>query len=214
MMRMPVDGHAGTGVAPDADHRCGTGCLRRAHLENCPASVILAVDSGEVATGADVIATGQPVRTERGILVRDTQVRERSAVALAGAFPVTAAYVMMIGAPAPAVRSATMSAVLGSPFQCEVQGSLDAFIAGRHAVSARALGYAQGQRAPAMLYPTEETSASEERLDVCRPQDGGRHATVALRPVSLACLEDLVQRQPSPARTRDRGSFARTLLGS
>lgn len=171
----------------------------RAAMEKCPASVILAVDSGEVRAGANAIATGLAIRTERGLLIRnaklerapgssalvslragagrgidqafgadapmvralliadtrglDPAMRDRFAtaglvhmlsisglhvaiiagavvlllraarvgrrMALAGAFPVTAFYVLMIGAPAPAVRSATM---LGAAAACAIAG--------------------------------------------------------------------------------------------
>ncbi|HUF30791.1 MAG TPA: DNA internalization-related competence protein ComEC/Rec2, partial [Gemmatimonadaceae bacterium] len=175
------------------------GATARAAMENCPASVILVVDSGEVAAGSHVIATGLPIRTERGILIREAELeripgrsalvslrasagrgideafgadapmvralliadtrgldpamRDRFAtaglvhmlsisglhvgiiagavvlllraarcgrrLAMALAFPVTAFYVIMIGAPAPAVRSATM---LGAAAACAIAG--------------------------------------------------------------------------------------------
>lgn len=175
------------------------GAAGRASLESCPASVILAMAEGEARAGQRVIAIGQAIRTERGLLIREAQVkgvtgrsplvalraragrgidralgadagmvralliadtrgldpamRDRFATAglvhmlsisglhvaiiagavvlllraarlgrraaLAGAVPVTAFYVLMIGAPAPAIRSAAM---LGATASCALAG--------------------------------------------------------------------------------------------
>lgn len=72
---------------------------------------------------------------------------------------------------------------------------------------------AQGQGAAAMLYPTEASDAAEERLDIRDPATGVTRATVALRPVSLARLEDLIAAAAGPVRERARADMARELCG-
>jgi 5-methylcytosine-specific restriction enzyme subunit McrC len=72
---------------------------------------------------------------------------------------------------------------------------------------------AQGQGAAAMLYPTDATGAAEERLVIRDPATGVTHATVALRPVSLARLESLIAMPPSGSRERARAAMARELCG-
>lgn len=72
---------------------------------------------------------------------------------------------------------------------------------------------AQEWGAAAMLYPTEAVEAAEERLDVCNPVDGRPGASVALRPVHLQRLEELVAEPASPRREAERQAFARALLG-
>jgi 5-methylcytosine-specific restriction enzyme subunit McrC len=75
--------------------------------------------------------------------------------------------------------------------------------------------YASAQRSgvAAMLYPTDEVAAAEERLDICDPSNARVQGVVALRPVHLARLEQLVTAAPSPIRERERETFARALLG-
>lgn len=72
---------------------------------------------------------------------------------------------------------------------------------------------AQGGGVAAMLYPTEAADATEERLSICSPFDGSTNAAVALRPVDLGRLEELVVAAPSPTRAKEREAFARALLG-
>jgi competence protein ComEC len=175
------------------------GTTARAHLEHCPGSIILVVKTGEAPAGSQVVATGNAFRTDRGMLVRDADVRRSAGrdalvalraragegidrafgadaamvralliadtrgidpamrdrfatagvihmlsisglhvaiiagavilllraarlgrrAAMAGAVPVTAFYVLMIGAPAPAIRSATMLAATAA---CVIAG--------------------------------------------------------------------------------------------
>lgn len=72
---------------------------------------------------------------------------------------------------------------------------------------------AQGAGAAAMLYPTEDPDAAEERLVVRDPAGGGTRAIVALRPVALERLEALVAAPPSVARDRARSALVHTLAG-
>lgn len=72
---------------------------------------------------------------------------------------------------------------------------------------------AQGHGAAAMLYPTEAPDAAEERLLIHDPISGGTRATVALRPVSLSRLADLISATPSAARDRARAVLAGELCG-
>lgn len=72
---------------------------------------------------------------------------------------------------------------------------------------------AQGQGAAAMLYPTEDIDAVEERLLIRDPGSGATRAAVALRPVLLARLEDLIAQPATAARTRARAEIARRLCG-
>jgi 5-methylcytosine-specific restriction enzyme subunit McrC len=72
---------------------------------------------------------------------------------------------------------------------------------------------AQERGAAAMLYPTEAYDAREERLLVNDPATGSPRASVALRPVLLATLEELISMSPSVQRDRARASFAHALCG-
>jgi len=72
---------------------------------------------------------------------------------------------------------------------------------------------AQGQGVAAMLYPTEAPDAAEDRLVIRDPIGGETRATVALRPVSLSRLEELITVSPGAARDRARAAFARQLCG-
>ncbi len=72
---------------------------------------------------------------------------------------------------------------------------------------------AQERGAAAMLYPTEARDAREERLLVNDPATGLPRASVALRPVLLATLEELISMSPSVQRDRARASFAHALCG-
>jgi 5-methylcytosine-specific restriction enzyme subunit McrC len=72
---------------------------------------------------------------------------------------------------------------------------------------------AQESGAAAMLYPTEVLAAEEERLTIRDPGSGKTRASVALRPVSLVRLEELIVQPPTAARERARSAFARALCG-
>lgn len=72
---------------------------------------------------------------------------------------------------------------------------------------------AQGKGAAAMLYPTEAADAAEERLVIRDPSTGSTRATVAMRPVSLSRLEELISAAPSAGRERARRGMARELCG-
>lgn len=72
---------------------------------------------------------------------------------------------------------------------------------------------AQERGAAAMLYPTEARDAREERLLVNDPATGLPRASVALRPVLLATLEELISMNPSAQRDRARAAFGRALCG-
>lgn len=76
--------------------------------------------------------------------------------------------------------------------------------------------YAMAQRdgAAAMLYPTESPGATEERFAICSPIDGTATGCVALRPVDLGKMEELIAQPPSLTREKRRATFARTLLGT
>ena len=59
-----------------------------------------------------------------------------------------------------------------------------------------------------ILYPTSHAQATEARIEVRDPLDGGRRALVALRPVALDRFEELVSAKPTATVFRDRRSFA------
>jgi len=56
-----------------------------------------------------------------------------------------------------------------------------------------------------ILYPAQADSASEERIQIQDPLHGGTRAYVALRPVNLTKLEELIS-QPRAATTLERRS--------
>jgi 5-methylcytosine-specific restriction enzyme subunit McrC len=62
-----------------------------------------------------------------------------------------------------------------------------------------------------ILYPTIHPQATEARIEVRDPLNGGRRALVALRPVVLDRLEGLVTARPTAVVLRERRSFAREL---
>jgi 5-methylcytosine-specific restriction enzyme subunit McrC len=72
---------------------------------------------------------------------------------------------------------------------------------------------AQGGGVATMLYPTEAAEAAEERLRIGSLLAGGVNAAVALRPVHLGRLEELVAAAPSPGRTAARQAFSLGLSG-
>jgi 5-methylcytosine-specific restriction enzyme subunit McrC len=71
---------------------------------------------------------------------------------------------------------------------------------------------AQGHGAAAMLYPTDAEDAVEERLDICNPASGVAQASVALRPVHLSRLRMLIEASRTNERSRQRESFAHSLI--
>lgn len=72
---------------------------------------------------------------------------------------------------------------------------------------------AQGHGTAAILYPTDATEAIEQRIDIGDPVTRAIRASVALRPVSLTTLEQLITAPPSASRLEDRRAFANALLG-
>jgi 5-methylcytosine-specific restriction enzyme subunit McrC len=58
-----------------------------------------------------------------------------------------------------------------------------------------------GDRSVAILYPTANASATEQRIDIRDPMTARRRATVCLRPVRIDVMEDLLA-SPSTAETR------------
>lgn len=72
----------------------------------------------------------------------------------------------------------------------------------------------QAHGAATMLYPTDDRSAAEERLNIYSPTGGSVQSIVALRPVHLFELEQLVADVPSAARDARRARFAGRLLGT
>lgn len=67
------------------------------------------------------------------------------------------------------------------------------------------------RREAAILYPTTDAGAKEVRIDVADPTSGHRQARVAIRPVVLSRLADLIDANPSPAVRRSRTAFAKWL---
>ncbi len=63
-----------------------------------------------------------------------------------------------------------------------------------------------------ILYPTENHEASEERLRIHRPEDGSLRATVALRPVRLQELEQMIKLPVTDSRAERRARFAAALV--
>jgi 5-methylcytosine-specific restriction enzyme subunit McrC len=72
----------------------------------------------------------------------------------------------------------------------------------------------QGGRTAAMLYPTHDEEAFEERIDIEDPVTESLRATVALRPVPLRILEELISAPPSAGRQALRREFAMSLIRS
>jgi 5-methylcytosine-specific restriction enzyme subunit McrC len=62
-----------------------------------------------------------------------------------------------------------------------------------------------------ILYPTTYPQATESRIEVRDPLNGGRRALIALRPVVLDLLKGLVSARPTATVLRERRSFAREL---
>jgi 5-methylcytosine-specific restriction enzyme subunit McrC len=73
----------------------------------------------------------------------------------------------------------------------------------------RALSRGPGGRS-AILYPTTDPQAEEAEIEVRDPVAGGGRARVALRPVDLYKLTDLISDGRSQA-LRERGEYARRL---
>jgi 5-methylcytosine-specific restriction enzyme subunit McrC len=72
----------------------------------------------------------------------------------------------------------------------------------------------QSGRTAAMLYPTHDELALEERINIEDPVTESRRATVALRPVSLRTLEELISASPSARRQAQRRVLAMSLIRS
>jgi 5-methylcytosine-specific restriction enzyme subunit McrC len=68
--------------------------------------------------------------------------------------------------------------------------------------------------AAAMLYPTDTIAASEERLEIVDPVSASVRGVVALRPVLLPELEELVTLPAGPNRDKRRANFAGQMLGA
>jgi 5-methylcytosine-specific restriction enzyme subunit McrC len=63
-----------------------------------------------------------------------------------------------------------------------------------------------------ILYPTPHDQATEARIEVRHPTNGGRRALVVLRPVALERLAGLISAKPTAAVFRQRQSFAHELV--
>src|SRR5690606_31998635 len=65
----------------------------------------------------------------------------------------------------------------------------------------------------AILYPTEHLDAREERLTIHDPSGDGVRATIALRPVDVRRLEELINAPVTAGLVRERARFAGALVG-
>jgi 5-methylcytosine-specific restriction enzyme subunit McrC len=72
---------------------------------------------------------------------------------------------------------------------------------------------AQGRGAAAILYPCDSPQGVEQRLDICDPLSNAVRASVALRPVSLSQLEQLISAPVTGGTAERRSLFASSLLG-
>lgn len=68
------------------------------------------------------------------------------------------------------------------------------------------------RRVAVVLYPTVHSVAKEARIAVHEPLEGVKQGVVALRPVDLNRLADLILANESPATERERCDFARQLV--
>jgi len=73
-----------------------------------------------------------------------------------------------------------------------------------------ALGRRSGERASTILYPTVVEGAREQSISIQEPVHGLQQASVALRPVNLLKLEQLLRAGPSARSQREE--FARQLI--
>jgi 5-methylcytosine-specific restriction enzyme subunit McrC len=67
-------------------------------------------------------------------------------------------------------------------------------------------------RTASIVYPTTHIQATEARIEVRDPLNGRPHALIALRPIVLARLQELVSAKPTSAVVRERQSFAREVV--
>ena len=72
----------------------------------------------------------------------------------------------------------------------------------------------QQGRLAVMLYPSSETSAAEERFEIHDPVTSSYRASVALRPVDLNGLENLISAPSGDTRSEARRRFATALLAN
>jgi 5-methylcytosine-specific restriction enzyme subunit McrC len=63
-----------------------------------------------------------------------------------------------------------------------------------------------------ILYPTIHPQATEARIEVRDPLNGGRQAIISLRPVVLNHLEWLVTARPTASVLRERRAYAKTMI--
>ena len=75
-------------------------------------------------------------------------------------------------------------------------------------------GVAAREREAAMLYPPEDPSAREERIELVDPGRAGSAATVVLRPVLLQHLDGLLTARPGRARPEAIAEYAASLVRS
>ena len=75
-------------------------------------------------------------------------------------------------------------------------------------------GVAAREREAVMLYPTEEPSARDERIELIDPGRAGSAATVVLRPVLLQHLDGLLTARPGRARPDAIAEYAASLVRS
>jgi hypothetical protein len=78
-------------------------------------------------------------------------------------------------------------------------------------LSVYALSHA-GSEMATILYPTTSPAAREARIVIRGPTGGGRRGLVALRPVRLDELADLLAMRPSVEAMRRRCTLARQLV--
>jgi 5-methylcytosine-specific restriction enzyme subunit McrC len=71
---------------------------------------------------------------------------------------------------------------------------------------------AQGSGVVAMLYPTESMHAVEQRIDIRDPLTDSVRASIALRPVDLSSLEELITAPSTMQRLEARLAFTHSLV--
>jgi 5-methylcytosine-specific restriction enzyme subunit McrC len=106
------------------------------------------------------------------------------------------------------MRGGKMLAVLDAKYRDLWENSLPREML--YQLALYALGRGSGERASTILYPTVVEGAREPSISIQEPVHGLQQASVALRPVNLLKLEQLLRAGPSARSQREE--FARQLV--